>query len=70
VRNAYKILVRKTEGKRRTVKIRFRYEKNTKINIKGDEIVCWIFLAQENGPSRSLLRTEIEIRKIIRAGNF
>jgi hypothetical protein len=54
MRNAYKILMGKTEKKRPLVRLRSRWEDNIRIDIKGIgcESVDWIHLAQDRDGSQ------------------
>jgi hypothetical protein len=50
MRNAYKVLVRKSEGRRRHTRPWYRWKYNIKMDLKeiGFEDVNWIQLAQDN----------------------
>jgi hypothetical protein len=63
VRNAYRILVGKPEGKRPLVRPRCRCVDNIKIDIReiGWENVDWIDLAQDRGQWRALVNTVMNL---------
>jgi len=64
MRNAYNILVGKSEGKRRLGRPRRRWEDNIRIVLMelGWEGVDWIHLAQDTDHWRALLNTVINLR--------
>jgi hypothetical protein len=62
--NAYKILVRKSEGKRPRGRRRRRWEDNIRMDLRevGWEDVDWICLAQDRDQWRVLVNTVINLR--------
>jgi hypothetical protein len=64
MRNAYKILVGKSEGKRLLVRRRHRWEANITLNIReiGWEGVDWIHLALDRDQWRDILNTVMKLR--------
>jgi hypothetical protein len=62
--NAYKILVRKLEGKRPLGGLRCRWENSTRTNLweTGSEGVNWMYLAQDRDQWRALVNTVMNIR--------
>jgi hypothetical protein len=63
IRNAYKILVGKTEDKRPLGKPRRRWENNNGMDLSetGWEVMNWMHLAQDGDQWRSLLNTVMNI---------
>jgi hypothetical protein len=63
-KNAYRVLVRKPEGKRPLGRPRRRWENNIKIDLTeigwGD--MDWIHLAQDNVQWRALVNTVMDLR--------
>jgi hypothetical protein len=70
--NAYRILVRKPEGKRPLGRYRRRWECNIRIDLRdiGWEGVDWIHLAQERGQWRALANTVMNLQALYREVNF
>jgi hypothetical protein len=68
LRNPYKILVGKSEGKRPRRRPMFKW----KNNIKNDlwEVVDWMRVAQDRDQWRSLMNTLMKLRVPYKAGNF
>jgi hypothetical protein len=63
-RKAYRILVRKPEGKRPLGRVRRRWVDNIKMDLReiGWEGVNWIDLAQDRDQWRALVNTVMNIR--------
>jgi hypothetical protein len=59
MRNTYKILVGKPEGKRRLRRTRRRLEDNIKMGLK--ESVDWIYLAQDRDGRRAVVSTVMNL---------
>jgi hypothetical protein len=64
IRNTYKLLVGKSEGKRPLGRPRRRWEDDIKMNIReiGTEGVDWVHLAQDGNWWRGLINTAITKR--------
>jgi hypothetical protein len=62
MRNVYKVLVRKPEGKRPLGRSRRRWEDNIKMDLKEIwfEVVNWIHLAQNRDRWRALVDTALK----------
>jgi hypothetical protein len=63
-RNAYRVLVGKTEGNRPLGRPRRRWVDNIKIDLKGTgwDGIDWIDLAQDRDQWRALVRTVMNLR--------
>jgi hypothetical protein len=63
-RNAYRILVRKPEGKRPLARPRCRWEDNIKIDLReiGWDGLDWVDLAQDRDQWRALVNTIMNLR--------
>jgi hypothetical protein len=63
-RNAYRILVRKPEGKRPLERLRHRWEDNIRMDLReiGWGCMDWIDLAQDRDQCRALVNTVINLR--------
>jgi hypothetical protein len=72
VRNSYKILVGKPDGKKPLRRRRRRWEDNIKMDIKvtGYEDVDWIYLIRDRHKWRSLLNTGINLRVLVKCGEL
>jgi hypothetical protein len=72
MRNAYKILVGKPEGKRPFGTLRRRLEDNIKMYLReiGLEGVDWIHLAQKRNRWRALVNTAMNLRFTCKARDF
>jgi len=64
VRNTYKILIEKLEGKRPLGRPRFGWEDNIRMDLKarGWEGVDWIHLAQDRDQWRALVKMVMSLR--------
>jgi hypothetical protein len=69
MRNTYKILVGKPEGKKLRERYRRRWEDNIKMDLTeiGWEVVDWVQLVQDMNKWWAVLNTVMNLRK---AGNF
>jgi hypothetical protein len=72
IRNVYKILVRKFEGKRPLRRPTRRWEDNIIIDLRviGWEVVDWIHLAQDRNQWRVVVKTVMNLRVPSKVGNF
>jgi hypothetical protein len=72
MRNAYKILVGKPEGKRPLGRPRQRWEHNIRIDLRetGWKVVDWVHLLQDRAQWRTPVNTEMNFRVPLKAGNF
>jgi len=63
MRNAYKILVGKPEGKRPLGRPRRRWEDNIRMDLReiGWEVVYWIHLAQDRDQGRVVVNTVMNL---------
>jgi hypothetical protein len=65
MRNAYKILSGKPEGKRPLVKRRRRWEDDIRVDLRettGWEVVCWIHLSQDGDRWWAVVNTVTNLR--------
>jgi hypothetical protein len=64
MRNGYKILVEKPEGKRPLGRTRCRWEGNIRKDLRGNEweVVDWIYVAQDMGQWQALVNTVMNLR--------
>jgi len=64
VRNAYKILVGKSEGERPVGRTRLKWEDSIRMDLReiGWEVVDWIHLAQDRDRLRALVSTVMNLR--------
>jgi hypothetical protein len=71
-RNAYRILVGKTEGRRPLGRPRRKWVDNIKIDLReiGWDCMDWIDLAQDSGRWRALVNTVMKLRFPYNAGKF
>jgi hypothetical protein len=71
-RNAYRILVGKTKGKRLLGRLRRRWENNNKRDLRGIgwDVMDWIDLAKDRGPWMALVNTVMNLLFHIMFGNF
>jgi hypothetical protein len=72
VRNTYKILVGKPEGKRKLGRSKHRWEDDIKMGLRerGLDGVDWIHLAQDSDRWRAVVNTVMNLRVPGKAGNF
>jgi hypothetical protein len=72
MRNAYKISVRKLEGKRPFARLRNRWEVNIIMDLSdiGCEDVDWIHVAQDRVQWWAFVNTVMNIRVPCKEGNF
>jgi hypothetical protein len=72
MRNTYRILVGKSEGKRPLVKPRRTWEDTSKMNLREIwfEDVDWIHLIYDRDRWRPLVNTVMNVRVPYKAGNF
>jgi hypothetical protein len=72
MRNAYKILVRKPEGKRPFRKSRYRWKNNIMVDFKetGREGVDWILMAQDRVQWWAFVNMVMNLCVPYRVGNF
>jgi hypothetical protein len=71
-RNAYRLLVRKSDGKRAVGRSRYKYVDNIKMDLKDigwgfTDLIC---LAQDRGNWRAVLNTVMNIQVPINAGKL
>jgi len=64
MRNTYKMLVRKPEGKKQLVRSRSRKKDNVRMNLReiGRESVDWMHLAQDRDQWCAVINTVMDIR--------
>jgi hypothetical protein len=72
IKNAYKILVGKSEEKRPLGRPRRRWEKNIKVDLReiGWEDVDWIHMAQDRDRWRAVVNTVMNLWVPLKARNF
>jgi hypothetical protein len=72
IRNAYKILVGKSEDKRPFGRPRCTWEGNIRMDLRriGREVLDWTHLVQNRDLWWTLVNTVINLRSLYKAGNF
>jgi hypothetical protein len=72
IRDVYRVLVGKPDGKRSLERLRHRWEDNVKMNLQ--EVGCggmdWIHLAQDRDRWRALVNAVMKIRVPVKTDDF